>query len=277
MLFRVFILAGLIGLACGCPPDPGFPDAMVRDTVAQGSITASWSITDRAGVELGGTRSQQCDRAGATKVILTATKLDGGSNEFPLGSCASGQATEVLDVGTYHLSFALLGFENGQNVPITSIERSAVAVAADLPTPLVPAITFPIDATGGLQLTLLADTSGNCMGGAGITGLQISLAHDGGPGDTACEPVVFALSTGGTFDAKSCSSPSVQGCVDRGVTLTAPRLPSGPYLIQVIGKKLSAECWTNNDSFSVPSQGKTLVKELKLERKSGCPCDPGCP
>jgi len=271
MLFRVFILAGLIGLACstGCGDDGGF-DAGVPDTVAQGSITVTWSITDPAGVELGGTRSQQCDKAGAIKVILTATKLGGASIDLDPFSCDSGQATQALDFGVYNFTFALHGFENGQNLKITSTNRSQINVTAGAPVPLAP-ITFPINATGGLQLTLLAGTSGNCMGGAGITGLSISLAHDGGPGDTACEPVVFGLSSGGTFDASSCSSPSVQGCVDAGVTLTAPSLPSGPYLIQVIGKKLSTVCWTNNDSFSVPSQGRTLSRVLNLARAPGCP------
>jgi hypothetical protein len=271
MLFRVFILAGLIGLACStsCSDDGGF-DAGVPDTVSQGSIAFTWSITDLAGVELNGTRSQQCDKVGATRVILTATKLGGASRDLDPFSCDSGQATQALDLGVYNFTFALHGFENGKDLLITSLGRSQVNVTAGAPVSVDP-IKFPINAKGGLQLTLLAGTSGNCLGGAGITGLQISLAHDGGPGDTACEPVVFALSTGGTFDARSCSSPAAQGCVDAGVTLTAPSLPSGPYLIQVIGKKLSTICWTNNDSFSVPSQGRMLTRVLNLAREPGCP------
>lgn len=272
MLYRVFLLAGLLGLASsagcgGCTPG-GF-DAGVPDTTIGGTFTTAWSVVDE-------TTGQpvSCDKIdpnARVNVDLTSAG-PGGSESF---SCKSlqGMASTALPPGRYTVRYQLDIQEGGKTVTVTSVAGPIVTIVSGQDVKLEP-VTFRVNATGGLQLTLQAGTSGNCVGGAGITGFSISLAHDGGPGDTACEPVVFALSSGGTFDAGNCSSPPVQTCVAADVTLTVASLPSGPYQIHVLGKKLSNVCWTNNDSFTVPAQGKTVTRMLNLALESETP---NCP
>jgi hypothetical protein len=268
MLFRVFLLAGLIGLAgsSGCGDDGGF-NIGVPDATVGGTFTAAWSIIDET---TGQTVS--CDKIdpNATVFLQVTHQGPGASESF---SCKSlqGMSSTALSPGTYNVSYELHVPEGGQTVTIATAPSQSVTIASAEDKKFDP-VTFRVNATGALQLTLRAGAAGNCMGGAGITGLSISLVHDGGPGDNTCEPVMFAMSSGGTFDASSCSSPLVQGCIAADVTLTAARLPSGPYQIHIIGKKVTTVCWTNNDSFSVLAQGKTLIKMLNL-----APETPACP
>jgi hypothetical protein len=272
MLYRVFLLAGLFGLATnagcgGCTPG-GF-DAGVPDATVGGTFTAAWSVVDE-------TTNQpvSCDKIdlnARVSVELTGP-VPGGSEAF---SCKSlgGMSSTTVPPGTYIVRYQLDVQEGSKTVTVASVTGPSVTIRSGDDVKLAP-VTFRVNATGGLQLTLQAGTSGNCVGGAGITGFTISLVHDGGPGDTACEPVVFALSGGGTFDARSCSSPSVQRCVAADETLTVASLPSGPYQIHVAGKKLTTVCWTNNDSFTVPAQGKTATLMLNLALDGG---SPSCP
>lgn len=273
MLYRVIILAGLLGLAgsAGCGGcTPGGFDAGVPDTTIGGTFTAAWSLVDE-------TTNQpvSCDKIdpnARVSVELTGA-VPGGSEPF---SCKSlqGMSSTVLAPGTYTVRYELNVQEGSKTVTVASVAGPSVTILSGQDVKLDP-ITFRVNATGALQLTLRAGSSGNCGAtGAGITGMTITLVHDGGPGDTACEPVVFALSSGGTFDARSCSSPSVQSCVPADITLTVPSLPSGPYQIHVVGKKLTTVCWTNNDAFTVPAQGKSLIRMLNLALESETP---NCP
>jgi hypothetical protein len=197
----------------------------------------------------------------------------GGVESF---SCKPLQGTSitVFTPGTYTFSYELHMPINGQAVTIaTATVQSGVTIGPGQDVTLTP-ITFHVSATGRLELMLRAGPTGNCTGGAAITGFSISLEHDGEPPDTGCAPVVFTLSGGGTYNANDCSSPAVTRCIAADETLTVASLPSGPYQIHVRGKKGTLDCWSNNDTLRVPPQGRALAEALNLalaSQTTGCP------
>jgi hypothetical protein len=140
-------------------------------------------------------------------------------------------------------------------------------------TTALAAITFVVDATGGLVLSLASPpATSNCkspsMMGAGINGITITLTQAAG----GCAPVTFVHTRGAMTLAPytvSCSSPAVAACIENDETLTVPSLPSGPYNIHIRGKIGAVECWTNDDALQVPALGRTLTRTLNLAFQAG--------
>lgn len=273
MLFRLFTLAvglSLLGASgCGgCGDDGGFDAARPDSAVPGGTFSLAWSLIDDAT-----SRPVTCDKIdpNATVFVQLSHEGTGGVESF---SCKTLQGTSIATFkpGTYNVTYELHMPVNGQTVTIaTATPQSAVMLASGQNTALTP-ITFHVNATGRLELMLRAGSTGNCTGGAAITGFAISLEHSGDPPDTGCAPVVFTLSGGGTYNANDCSSPTVTRCIEATETLTVTSLPSGPYQIHVRGKKGTLDCWLNDDALRVPPQAMTLSRTLNLAFATTAAC-----
>jgi hypothetical protein len=272
-MLRVLTLAGLVGLVgwAGCDScngggfDAGVPD----NALAGGTFSLAWTLLDQST-----NRPVTCDKLdpNATVFIQASRPGTGGLESF---ACKSMQATSIthFDPGLYSFSYELHVAASGQTLTIaTAPGQNGVAINSAQNVVLDP-ITFEVNATGRLELMLHTGPTGNCTGGAGITGFSISLEHAGGPGDSGCAPVVFNLSGGGTYNANDCASPAVTRCINAGETLSVASLPSGPYQIHIRGKKGPVDCWSNDDALRVPPQGQTLAQTLNLALASETP---GC-
>jgi hypothetical protein len=271
VLFRLFILAGLLGLAgssgCGSCHGGGFqPDASV-DAPAPGTITLSWSLTDLNGQPI------QCDQVGAQTVALQLKNRDKLSSVAESFACQNSPSTSgPIEPGHYDISFELHGI-NGTLA--TAASQSNVTIRPGQDTPLAP-VTFMVDARGGLALMLAAPgTTSNCapktMGGAGITGVSITLVHTG----DGCAPVTFTIARGATVLGSyvvNCSAPMVAACIENDETLTVPSMESGPYTIHVVGKNGAIDCWKNDDMLQVPPVSQVLRATLNLASQGL----PGC-
>jgi hypothetical protein len=269
MLFRGFLLAGLIGLlgcgGCGgCSSDGFHLDAPEPDATTFGTISLAWSLTDLDGQPI------QCDQVGASTVALqlrNRARLQGVPASFSCGNSPS--TTQAIEAGIYDVTLEL----HGQNTTLaTAADQRGVVVAAGGDTPLAP-VMFAVDARGSLVLSFAAPPSpSNCKSppqGAGMTGTTITLVHPSG----TCAPVTFLRARGatslGTYTV-SCSSPQVTSCIETDETLTVPTLPSGPYTIHVRGKSGATDCWKNDDALQVPPQGQALTETLNLAIQPGC-------
>jgi hypothetical protein len=273
MLFRVFLAAvgaALIALGAGCDCNGGgFPvDAAVPDAVLKGTVSLAWSLTDLAEQPI------LCDQVGASFVFLqlrSHSSLSGAVASF--GCQNSPSMSAAIDADTYDVSFELHGLSL---TAVTAPEQIGVVVAADRDTRLAP-VTFKVDTAGKLALSLAAPPhSSNCksaaMGGAGITGMTITLVHTGG----GCAPVTFLHTRGSTMLGSytvNCGSPQVAPCIETDETLSVPSLPSGPYGIHVRGKLGAVDCWANDDALQVPPQSKSLTQTLNLAFDTS---GPGC-
>lgn len=270
MLFRVLTLAaGLIGLATwggcdGCSGggfDAGGPDL----GSAVGRFSLSWSVIDQ-------TSSQpvSCDQLDPNATVFVQARRD-GTGAVESFACRNLQGTSMTPVapGTYSFSYEL--HVAGTTIA-TASGPTGLVIGPGQEVQLAP-ITFHVDAIGRLELMLRAGASGNCTGGAGITGFALSLQHAGGAGDTGCAPVVFVLSGGGSYSASDCSAPAVTRCITADETLTVASLPSGTYQIHVRGKKGTLDCWINDDVLRVPPQSQLLSQTLNLALQSETP---GC-
>lgn len=243
----------------GFPTDSQPPEAPPPG----GRFTLSWSVTDLGGNPV------PCAQIGASFVTVTLRNpaVQGASTE--VFSCASGTATSLLTFapGSYDLTFELGGVGG-------VIGTAPAVVGVDIPsggTATVDPITFAVDATGKLALTLDSTiTGGNCVGGAGITNFTITLTHTA----AACEPVTFAISNGPPSSyAVDCANPALAACIDNDQVLSVPTLPSGSYQIQVRGKIGGIDCFTNTSTLTVPPNSKTLTQTLGLTKltTAGCP------
>ncbi len=271
MAFRVLTLAaGLLGLAssagCGGCDGGGFDAGITDVSAGEARVSFAWSLSDPA---TGGTVT--CDKVDANATVFVEIR-GAGTVSSAVFACKSLQAvSDPLTPGTYRFLYELHLSATGGVVPAAG--QSGVVVSAGQSVALAP-ITFPVDATGGLELMLQAGAAGNCgAAGAGISEMSISLEHAGAAGDTGCEPVLIQLSgRSDTYNANDCSSPPAVRCIESSETLTVPGLPSGPYQIHVRGKEGMLDCWGNNDTIRVPPQGKALRQTLHLVRLA----TPGC-
>jgi hypothetical protein len=263
MLLRVVLGTGaaLIALGSGCDCNGGgFPiDAALPDALAKGTVSLAWALTDLAGQPI------SCEQIGANSVFLqlrSHSSLSGAVASFGCGNSPS--TSPPIDADTYDVTFELHG------TSLTSVsapEQVGVVVSVDKDTRLAP-ITFAVDTSGKLALSLATPPhASNCksssMGGAGITGMTITLVHTGG----GCAPVTFLRSRGttnlGSYTV-NCSSPQIAPCIETDETLSVPTLPSGAYTIHVRGKLGAVDCWANDDALQVPPQGKALMPTLNL-------------
>jgi len=252
-----------LALLAGCGSGGGFPDAKPIDTPPPtATFTLTWAVDDAS------SQPVACDRIGAVSVTVLAHNraFDGGTTE--VFTCATGMGqSQALPPGTYDFDFQLTSLGG---MLATAPAQHGVELTAGQNTSLMP-LTFMVDATGGLTLTLATNRAGgNCAmapSGGGITSTTITLEHSG---DLSCAPVTFTISSGGTYTV-DCTTPVVGPCIEQTDTLTATSVPSDGYTIHVKGDAGTA-CWTNNDSFQVPAAGQTLTKTLNLASAMGaCP------
>ena len=229
-----------------------------------------WTVTDTSGAPLA------CDKING--VGVTATLRDkqtvGGFTE--VFTCDTGMGTsQTFEPGTYDIAWEL-DAANG-TVLTTAPTQTGVVTPADTTTSL-PDLTFAVNATGNVALTLdTHQAGGNCgtgADGAKIDAMTISLVH-GMVG--ACEPVTFAISAGATRPAGTytvdCTTPVTTGCIENDQTLTAMNVPTDKYTFAVHGTVAGAACWNNSDSARVPANAGTLTTTLNLAHAIGVP---GC-
>jgi hypothetical protein len=281
MLFRVGSkrrAAGLLGLAAlialavgGCSgcDDGGFPiDAPAPDATLRGTISLAWSLTDLTG------RPIACEDVDASFVFVelrSTSSLSGAVASFACGNSPS--TSSPIEVGTYDVRFEL----HGQSLTsVSAPAQNGVVIATGQDTRLTP-VSFAVDTNGRLVLGLSAPPApSNCMPasqmGAGITNMTITLVRAEG----GCAPVTFIRTRGptpvGSYSV-NCSSPQIASCIENDETLTVSSMPSGQYTIHVRGKLGAADCWVNDDSLTVPAQGKARIETLNLAFQSGAP---GC-
>lgn len=260
----------LIGLAA-CGDGGGFPDAPLPDSPPpNGTFSLAWTLTDDGGQPV------TCDQVGAQAVtaVLRNPDVQGGSTE--VFSCSSGMAMSPgVAPGMYQIDFELNGAATAPL--IDTAPRQEVEIKSGQNTALSP-ITFAINATGGLALSLsaLGVTAGNCAPtgnmGAGIDQFKITLQK---ASDLSCAAVTFAVSAGasgiaGTY-VVNCGSPATIGCLNADQVLSVSSIPSGRYRIQVRGRS-GGDCYVNDDQLAVPAIGMTLTRTLNLAKTTGaCP------
>ena len=257
----------LLGLVAACGGGGGFPDAPVIDSPSpSATFSVAWTVNDTTNQPV------SCDRIGAVSVTVLAHNqaVEGGMTE--VFTCGTAMGTsEKLAPGIWDFDFELT---SATGVLATVPGQHGVTLTANQNTALQP-LTFSVDATGGLALTLATNRSaGNCAaqpGGGGITNTTITLVHSS---DQSCAPFTFTISGGATYTV-DCTTPVQAGCIDANQTLTVSSVPSDTYTIHVRGLVSGgATCWSNNDSLQVPPSGQTLTKTLNLAYATGTS---GCP
>jgi hypothetical protein len=256
-------LGAIGGAGCDGCDHGGFDAGLPDRPIVGGGFSLAWSVQDQTT-----SAAVSCDKLDPNASVFVEAKGPSGSVESFSCKNLMGASTMQLTPGVYIFSYELhLG-----SIAIPADNNQPGVVIRSGETTALPPTSFKVNANGRLELMLHSGPSGNCVGGAGITGFAISLEHAGGAGDTGCAPVVFNLSGGGTYSANDCSSPSVGGCIADDVTLSVASLPSGPYQIHVRGKKNALDCWINDDALRVPPQGQPLTRTLNLAQSAAPSC-----
>jgi hypothetical protein len=262
------VLGWLAASVVACGSGGGFPDAKPIDSPPpNATFTLAWTVNDANGQPVA------CDKisAGSVTVLAHNRAFDGGTTE--VFTCATGMGqSQGLPPGTYDFDFQLTNLGGTLS---TAPSQHGVVLTSGQNATLTP-ITFSVDATGGLALSLATNrTMGNCAAqpdGGGITDLTLTLVHTG---DGTCAPVTLAISGGGTYAFADCTTPvKLGGCLDSTQTLTVSGVPSDNYSVHVKGYIGNNVCWTNNDTLQVPAQSMTLTKTLNLAYATGAS---GCP
>jgi hypothetical protein len=231
---------------------------------AQGSVSLTWSIFDA----LNG-QPATCATVSAASVSLQATSqaASGGSVTLSV-PCARSSGTIELAAGTYRVVPQLV---TADGAVLATASDQAATVTAGQTTALTPAL-FAASTRSGFFAVSLSTGSTNCQpGGAGITGVSMSLEHSG----DGCAPVTLVRSRGGaplgTYLANNCSSPSVTSCIEADEVLTAGDLTPGSYILRVRAKKGPLDCWKVDETFTLVP-GRPLVRTVSLAHAP----DPGC-
>lgn len=249
----------------GCGSGGGFPDAPEIDSPPPlGTFSLAWSLTD--------TNNQPitCDQIGAQSVtaLVRNRAVQGGSTQVFACSTMMG-TSEALVPGTYDIDFELVGVGGA---PMTGlIATSPVQLAVVIPSGGSVALTplaFAVNATGGMKLHLSTAATMNCTptaaGGSGITTHTITLNK---ASDSTCAPITFAIAANGTQPARTytvdCATPAVVPCIERDQEISVTGIAAGGYIIHIRGSA-PTECFSNNDSLSVPPLGRDLVRTLNL-------------
>lgn len=235
-------------------------------TPAQGSVSIAWTIFDASNGQ-----PTTCEAVGAASVLLQMTSSTGSSTlSLP---CARNTGTDAIAAGTYSVvpqlaaaDGTVLGTANDQRATVTAGETTA----------LFPALFSASTSAGFRAFSLSTGATGvtNCQpGGAGITGIAMSLEHSGGAGDTGCAKAVVVRSRGGTslgiYVAEDCSAPPVTSCIEADEVLTMGGLKPGPYTLHVTGTRGGAQCWKVDDAFLL-TPGRPLVRPVTLARTPSC-------
>ena len=249
-------------LVVGCGGGGGFPDARPIDAPPEpGTFSLDWSVTDT------NNQSLPCGQIGAQAVtVLTHNRaFGGGSTEVFTCPTLSG-VSQGLIAGTYDMDFEL---DSASEVLATAPAQMGIVISAGENVRLAP-LTFAVDATGGIKLTMTANQpGGNCAttanNGAGITGVTLTLQHTL---SGACEPVTFTIAPnatlpGGTYTV-DCTTPTVAPCIESDQQLSVTGVTSDGYQLHVRGRVGTAECWTNDDTLPVPPLGHDVSRMLNL-------------
>lgn len=256
----------LFVLLAACGGGGGFPDAPPIDAPPKGAFSATWSVVDQNSQPL------PCERIGGqTMTVLVHNKaFDGGSTE--IFTCGTGMGTsQQILAGTYKLDFELGGTVG---LLAKAAVQDNVVIAPNSVTPLAP-LTFQVQATGGLALTLNAgNAGGNCENGANIQAFTISANHNS---DASCEPLTLSIAAGATKPASTytidCTTPALTGCIENDQDITVMNVPSDGYTVHIRGKVGGQDCYKNDDSLQVPPLDQVLTRTLNLARQtqiSGC-------
>ena len=271
--FDMARLTALYLLLAACGGGGGFPDAPEPDARPSGKFSVDWSVIDSNSSPL------SCDRIAAQSmtVLMHNREFEGGSTEAFGCNTGSGTSQSVI-AGTYDMDFELSGtFGVLQRAP----SQHSIEIVPNTTTRLA-ALTFQIDATGALALTLASGKQGgNCEPvnqnppGAGIDTMSITLNH--ASDSTACEPITLNIAAGTTRPATvytiNCTTPVDAPCIEADQTISAAGVPSDAYTIRVRGKIANKVCWSNDDSIQLPPLGKVLMRTLNLGYQStttGC-------
>lgn len=256
------LLAVLALAACG--GGGGFPtDSPPEAPPVGGRFQLSWSVTDLAANVI------PCGQIGANFITVTLRNraIQGASTE--VFACTSGNATSLMTFtpGLYDLSFEL----GGTSGVIGSAPAALAVEITSGGTVTIDPIVFAVDATGKMELFVNAgNAGGNCVGGAAIDNVTLSLTHTG----AACEPVTFEISNGPpSAYAVNCAAPPLSGCIDNDQKLTVPTLPSGNYRLEVKGLIGGLECYSTTATLIIPPNSKTLMQTVGLTKltTAGCP------
>jgi hypothetical protein len=267
MRARERLLVAAASIVLGCGGGGGFPVDAGMDGPAPGTFSVAWSVTNTSDQVI------SCDSIGAQSMtaLLRNRAVQGGSTQ--IFTCQTlGGTSEPIAPGLYDLNFELVGSGGAPTTGLiaTAPAQMGVTIASGQNVQLSP-VTFVVDATGALELSLATNTSGgNCASGAGITATTITLER---ASDQACQPVTFAISAGASSSAGTytvnCAAPVPGPCIDADQKLTASGIPAGNYVIRVRGYKGGALCWTNNDTLPVPPLGRALIRTLNLAFQTG--------
>ena len=259
-MIRRGCLFTVVATLFACGDGGGFPDAREIDAPPPpGRFTIAWSVTDANGAPV------TCDQIGAISVTVSLRNraVQGGFTE--VFTCGTGMGTsEGIAPGRYDLTFSLVGPGGDpmmDGLLVTAAPEQDVEITSGAETALAP-LTFAVQATGGLALTVDAPATGdNCapvaQQGAGITAMTLSLERGG-----VCQPVTLMV---GTMPyTVNCTTPTPRACIENTETITATNLPSGTYTIRIRGSRGADECFSNNDQLPVPPLGRTLTRALNL-------------
>jgi len=255
----VLVLAG-VGVGCG-----GSNGCGGGSNAPRGAVSIAWSLGDLDG------HPATCDEVGASTVELSMRDhVSGASTTASLPCANSPGTTQAVAAGTYDITIRLRATDG--TALATAAGRTNVAIAAGAPTVLAPAVFFATT-KGGLVVSLAASgAASNCgAGGAGITGMFITLIHSFG----SCAPVTFIRSRGttrlGTYTV-NCGTPLNGGCIEADETLTVPQIEPDAYKVHVRAKVGGVDCWENDDVLEVPLRPSPLVRTLTLAHQNS----PGC-
>jgi hypothetical protein len=256
----VLVLAG-VGVGCGGGSNGCGGGG---SNVPRGAVSIAWSLGDLEG------HPATCDEVGASTVELSLRdNVTSASTTASLPCANSPGTTQAVAAGTYDITIRLKAIDG--TTLATAEGRTNVVIAAGAATVVAPAVFFATT-KGGLVLSLAASgAASNCAGGAGITGVFITLIRSGG----SCAPVTFIRSRGttqlGTYTV-DCGTPQVGPCMEADEKLTVAQIEPDTYKVHVRGNVGALHCWDNDDVLEVPLRPSPLVRTLTLTRQNS----PGC-
>jgi hypothetical protein len=224
-----------------------------------------WALDDVMG------RSVPCDQVGATMVEAATTSqgMPGPTENFLCG-LAQGQS-EGFVPGAYDVGFTLTSTSGNLG---TAPVQSGVTIVGGQNTQLQP-ITFTIDATGNMALTLSTGMTSNCTGSPRAM-QTVSISVDHTPNNT-CAPMTLDIAAGAGTPASTYMNDCTMmkhACIENDQTIAAS-LPvvSGRYAFTVRGQISNVNCWAADVVVTVPPLGTVVTQTIPLSYSmlAGCP------
>jgi hypothetical protein len=266
-LTRWIGLAVALAAASACGSNEGPPDARGVDGAPPGgTFSLTWTLHSTTGDAVA------CGDVGGINVTLSIASDDAAFGFTDLFGCTSAMGTTRLLVPGLYTIKATLESATGQLAAPTTFMHVETKRQQDT---ALGAVDFVVDATGGLQFELAADTfTDNCSaGGAGIEGMTLEL-HDG---TDTCEPATFEIAAGANQGASTyvsdCQTLPVAPCIDQDQIITATGLTSGPARLVATGLVGGAACWSGVHLVTVPADQvvRDYGAESLLHDDTTCP------